>query len=251
MLNKRKKKTGFYNAAAVIFWLLIWELAAVIVGSELILPSPLSVAAALLKLLADPSGEYILSTLVSAGRITVGFLTGAAAGIILGLITGFSPLAEILLKPLRNVIRATPVASIIVLLLLWLKRSVTPIAVCLLIVTPVVWSAVTAGLAAADRKLMEMADVFSFSRLDKLRFIYLPQAAASLKAGLISSLGLAFKSAIAAEVLATPALSIGKNIYEAKIYLETPQLFAWTVLVVLLSAGSEALIKKLLGGIRS
>ena len=151
-----------------------------------------------------------------------------------------------------SLVKATPVASFIMLALLWLDRDVLPVFISVLIVVPVVLSNTLAGIKAVDKDLLEVAEVFCFPYGRKLKRLYIPSVYPYFMSALRSSLGLAWKAGIAAEVLAVPALSIGKMIYDSKLYLETTDLFAWTAVVVIFSAIIEyffcALFKK--GGIR-
>ena len=73
--------------------------------------------------------------------------------------------------------------------------------------------------------------------------MYLPHCLPYFSAGALTSLGLAWKAGIAAEVLCTPNHSIGKQVYDAKVYMETAEVFAWTLVVILLSLALEKLLK--------
>jgi NitT/TauT family transport system permease protein len=156
-------------------------------------------------------------------------------GTLLGALCAASKLADALLSPLRGVIKATPVTSFIILVLLWLSKALTPLFIALLMVLPIAWATTYAAIRAVDAQLLEMADVFHLSRRKKLRHIYLPAIRPQYLAACSTALGFAWKSGVAAEVIATPANSIGLYLMESKIYLESEALFAWTAAVVLLS----------------
>ncbi len=183
-------------------------------------------------------------------RVFFGFLLGMFAGTLLGVLTAVSGTAEAFLSPLRHVIRSTPVTSFIVLVLLYLSNTLTPMFIPMVMVTPIAWGSVQAGIKDTDRQLLEMAGLCRFSRSGRLRYIYLPSILPQYLSASTNALGIAWKSGIAAEVIATPALSIGRSIYESKIYLETPSLFAWTAAVILLSVLMEKLILRLFGSVR-
>ena len=155
---------------------------------------------------------------------------------------GASAAARVLLAPLIRVVRAVPVASFILILLVWCRNAAVPVWIAALMVAPTVWAGVDKGLHEVDGQLLEMGRVFGFSFWKRLREIELPSVLPYFLSSVSASLGLAWKAGVAAEVLCTPADSIGKKIYEAKVYLETPELFAWTVVVVLISMALEALI---------
>ena len=233
--------------AVVLFWLLIWQLAAALVGQELLLPSPLRVARELLRLAGG--AEFWLTVAQSIRRVLTGIASAVLLGILLALLTHKSALLRALLSPVMTLVKSTPVASFIILALVWLGRDVVPLFIAALMVLPVVWANVSAGLEGIDPQLLELAQVFRLPRGRVFRRITLPSVLPHLRAALCSALGLGWKAGVAAEILTVPARSIGKRIYEAKIYLETTELFAWTAAVVLLSLVIERLLLRLVGRI--
>lgn len=233
--------------AVVLFWLLIWQFAAALVGQELLLPSPLRVARELLRLAGG--AEFWLTVAQSIRRVLTGIASAVLLGILLALLTHKSALLRALLSPVMTLVKSTPVASFIILALVWLGRDVVPPVIAALMVLPVVWANVSQGLDGIDPQLLELAQVCRLPRGRVFRRITLPSVLPHLRAALCSALGLGWKAGVAAEILTVPARSIGKRIYEAKIYLETTELFAWTAAVVLLSLVIERLLLRLVGRI--
>ncbi|NCB05647.1 MAG: ABC transporter permease subunit [Clostridia bacterium] len=164
-----------------------------------------------------------------------GFLAGIVLGTILAAATSVSRWADLLLSPAIKVVRATPVASFIILVLLWVESGRVPGIMSALMVLPVVWGNVSAGIAKTDPLLLEAASFYRFGAGKKLRLLYIPSVLPYFFSGCSTALGLAWKSGVAAEVLCLPSLAVGTKLYYAKIYLETPSLFAWTAVVILLS----------------
>ena len=226
------KKTLKYSLITAI-WLLIWQLIAIVVGQELLFPTPIAVAIRLGELLATLS--FYKTVGYSLIRILIGMILGTLIGILGGLLTAFSKIAHDFFAPLLAVVKSTPVASFIILMVLWISRDVTPLIISLMMVTPIVWTNVETGILNTDRDLLEMASVYKMRRLNRIKHIYLPSIAPYFFASLKASLGMAWKAGIAAEVLLQPIISIGKMISDSKILLETTDLFAWTVVVVILS----------------
>jgi NitT/TauT family transport system permease protein len=136
--------------------------------------------------------------------------------------------------------------------MLCLHSAVLPAVIALLIVLPVVWANVAEGIAAVNPQLLEMSHSFGFSIWKRLRLLYLPSVLPYFRSGTVTALGLACKSAVTAEVLCKPVRAIGTQLHSARIYMETAELFAWTVTVILLSLflerGLAALLKRLPGG---
>ena len=218
---------------ALAFWLGVWALLAMAVGRELLLPGPLAVVRRLVSLACQ--GFFWRVTGVSLLRILCGTVLGVLAGVLLAVGTTRFRLLDALFVPLLTVIQATPVASFILLVLIWVGRSTLPCVIVFLMVLPVVWSNVAAGLQNADARFLELARVYGFSRWRTARLVYIPSVAPYFLSACRACLGLAWKSGVAAEVLTVPVLSIGRELFEAKLYLNTADLFAWTAVVVLCS----------------
>lgn len=233
------------NTLIALFWIGVWGLAALLVGKSLLLPGPWETVLALGRLAKGAAfWQSIGMTLV---RVMAGFLAAVSLGTVLGALCYAWKAAETVLSPLRGIIRTTPVSSFIILVLLWIQRGRVPSFISFLMVLPIVWTGVQQALCATDPQLLEMAQTYEFSWWKKIRYIYAPSVRPHFAAACMNGLGFAWKSGIAAEVIALPALSVGKNLYDAKIYLERAELFAWTLAVILLSLALEALLKWAMG----
>ncbi len=241
---KRPGKLRFSALPALLFWLLVWILLSRLVGQELLLPSPLQTLRRLLALAA--TADFWSTVARSILRVLTGILAATLLGVLLAALTESSSVAKSLLSPLMTLVKSTPVASFIILALIWLGRDILPVFISALMVLPVVWANVSAGLAGRDRQLLELAQVYGLSRLRVLRRITVPSVLPHFRAALRSALGLGWKAGIAAEVLTVPQHSIGRMISESKLYLETTDLFAWTATVILLSLCIEKLLLRLL-----
>ena len=226
------KKILKYSAITLL-WFWVWYIASMIVGQELLFPSPVVVLLRLFELSATQAFYEII--LRSLFRIIAGMIIGTFIGSLGGLITANSSFARDVFAPILAVIKATPVASFIILVVLYVSRDSAPLIIALTMVTPVVWTNVESGIMNTDSSLLEMARVYKMSFGAKLKHIFLPSVFPYFIAALRSSLGMAWKAGIAAEVLLLPIISIGKQISESKTNLETVDLFAWTAVTVILS----------------
>ncbi len=178
----------------------------------------------------------------SLWRIACGFLLGVLSGTVCGVCSRFR-VFDALISPLMTVIRCVPVASFIILTWYFLSRNQVPVFTAFLMVMPIVWGNVKAGFATVDPALREVAQVYHMPFAVRARHLYLPAVLPYFAAGCSAALGLSWKAGVAAEVLCRPALSIGNEIFLSKSYLETPLLFAWTAVVVLLSLILERLMR--------
>ena len=246
-MKKSAAKTGIFIIVTAL-WLALWQLAATLVGSELLLPTPFSVLKTLFELMG--TAKFWQSLLHTLLRVLAGFALGIAAGTAIGTAAASSKLLNAFFSPLRSIIKATPVTSFIVLLLLYFSPVITPVAVAFLMVVPIFWANVQKGIVETDPQLLEMAKAFSLGRCKTLKSIYIPSVLPHFLTAASTGFGFAWKSCVAAEVIAMSKLSIGKALYESKLYLETPQLFAWTAAIIIISMLLETLMVKLLGRLK-
>lgn len=250
-MTGKNKKSGIKipsylkTPLALLFWLGVWYAVCRLVGMELLVPSPGAVAEAFSVLLREK--EFYISCLNSLYKVLAGWMSGIAVGTVLGIITYKSTLLKALFEPLLHIVKATPVASFIVLALVLMSSKAVPAFTCALITVPVVWANVNEGLGSPDKRLLEMAEVFNMSRKNRIRDIYIPAVKPYFSAAAITAMGLSWKAGIAAEVICSPKNTIGSGISDAKVYLESPQLFAWTITVVVLSVILEKILGALLG----
>ena len=234
-----EKKRKVYLTLSIAFWVLIWWAMSAIVDEKLFLPSTLSVLKALIFLF--PEKEFWSSIAFSSSRVVLSYTVSFIVAALLGVFGGLSEKFEILLSPLVKAMRSIPVASIVILVLLWVKSRNLSTVVSFLVVFPILYESVLSGVKNTDPLLLEAADNYRIKGYRRLRYIYLPSIFPYLESGTKSSLGLCWKSAVAAEVIGLPLHSMGSKLYEAKVYLDTPSLFAWTVVIVVMAAIFEKL----------
>ena len=229
------------------FWLFVWWGGSALYGKPLILPTPLDVFATLWEMLKTK--EFYLFTLNSLKNVLFGLLGAILVGTVLSVFTSYCKILRDLLLPIMTVIKATPVASFIILVYVLIGAQRVPSLITFLIVLPVVWTNLDEGFRRIDPQLLEVTVVYQFSFWKKIRHLIVPSVAPYLISACRTSMGLAWKAGIAAEIIAMPRKTIGVEIGLAKQYLESTVVFAWTVTVVLLSLciefGFSALLKRL------
>lgn len=229
---------------AIVFWLLVWQagsmaLTAAYQNGGLLLASPMQVILRLLELL--PSAAFWRTVGNSSARIFGGFaLSCTLACLLAALAAAYRRIAE-LLAPLTAAVKAIPVASFIILALVWLDSRNLSLFISALVAFPPVYGNVLEGLRQTDRKLLELAQVYRVPLGRRLWGIYLPQVLPYFRSAVSLALGLCWKAGAAAEVIGLPSGTIGERLYTSKIYLQTPDLFAWTLVILALSAAFEHL----------
>ena len=243
----KTKKRRIQILAASVFWLGVWQAAAVAIGQEVLLVSPVQAIGTLVELL--PQAEFWQRIGFSAGRILLGFGLGALSSAVLAVAAEKWEWVDALLAPVMQLVKATPVASFIILALVWVRGSSLSVLISFLMVLPVLYGAVRTGIRAADPQLLEMAKVFRLPLGRRLRAVWLPAVLPAFRQGCSVALGICWKSGVAAEVIGLPNGSIGDALYRAKITLSTGELFAWTFVIILLSAAFEKLFLRALDAV--
>lgn len=217
----------------VIFWVAVWQFAAMKIGKEVLLASPESTLKALINLCGQSA--FWSTIKFSIIRILLGFILAVIAGVVLALFSAKLEIVRILFSPLFSVIKAVPVASFIILILLWVRSANLSICISFLMVLPIIYTNMLQGFLQVDKKLLEMAKVFRMSSRKKMLYIYIPQILPYFTAACTTALGLCWKSGVAAEVIGLPSGSIGNRLYESKLYMDTRETFAWTIVIVIIS----------------
>lgn len=243
MGSTRTGKSG-KKLLVAIFWLVIWEMSSRLSGLPFLLPDPISTLKKMMELWRYSS--FWLSLSGSLFRVMMGFLLAAVTGTSLAVLCARFRAADELLSPIKTVVRSTPISSFIILVLLWLSASAAPVFIGFLAVMPMIWQDVQQGIEQTPAELLEMGRAYKFSRQKTILNIYVPSVLPYLYTACANGIGFAWKACIAAEVIARPLNSVGKNLQDAKVYLLTEDLFAWTVTVIMLSMALEAGIKRLI-----
>ena len=225
------------GCAVAAFWLAAWMLVAALVAQPLILPGPGAVVAALLRLVCDTGTWAILAG--SGARILGGLALAAVCGGVLAGVALRSRAFARLVAPALSFVKATPVACVVVLLLIWLGSARVSIAAVFLMALPGVYFSLAEGLAQADKPLEQM---FRMHGVRGWRLFcahtwreVLPFVLSCARA----VIGMGWKAGVAAELIGMAVGTVGERIYQAKLLIETADLLAWTVLVVAASWACE------------
>ena len=228
----------------LLFWLLVWQAASVIIGREVFLPSPAQVAVRVFQLAGTTALWQSIG--YTTLRILAGYALGVLSGALLAALSVRFRAVEFLLSPLMLTVKTVPVASFIILALICFSAQRLSLLISFLMVLPILYQNTRSGILTADRQLDEMAWGFRLPPWRKLWHVTFPQVLPSLSAGCSVAIGLAWKSGVAAEVIGIPRGSVGSYLQQAKVYLETTDLLAWTVVIVLASLLCEKAVRALL-----
>lgn len=238
-INKKISKIT-RTALVLIFWVIVWHLIAKAIDRPVLVSTPADTFKNLIALASEK--EFYIIIFSSVLRILSGFFSAVLVGTVIGILAGKIALFDELINPLMSVIKATPVASFIILALFWISKENIPSFIAFLMVVPIIHGNVREGLKNTSVELVEMTRIYQISPLKRLTKLYIPSILPYFAAGFKTSLGLAWKAGVAAEVIAYTKNSIGKELNSAKAYLETVDIFAWTVTVIIISIILEKLL---------
>ena len=243
-----KKPSKLYRMLKVliiaVFWIAVWQGVAMIVNQPLFVPSPYETVVSLSGLII--SSDFWLSIAFTFYRVIFGLVVALVSGIAFAYISSHFKTIESLLAPFVSAVKSTPIMSIIILALVWFQASFVPVFSCILLCFPIFYTNTLSGIKSVDKNYTELAKVYNVKRSRVVREITLPSVLPHVYAALSISLGFSWKSVVAAEVLSRPKYSMGYNLYETKLYLNTSELFAWTIAIIIISLVVEKSIKKLL-----
>jgi NitT/TauT family transport system permease protein len=228
----------------VVFWLALWQVAAMCIKQEILLVSPVLAVGRLAQLALTPGfwGSIGFSLL----RIASGFLLGLGFGVGLAVCSALWVRVRELLAPFMQTAKSIPVASFIILCLVWISSRNLSVFIAFLMVLPVIYTNTLEGIGNMDKGLQDMARVFGVPAARRVAYIYTSQVMPYIKSGCKISLGICWKAGIAAEVIGIPSGSIGEKLYQSKIFLDMPDLFAWTIVIVTISVLFEKLVLRLM-----
>lgn len=225
--------------AAAVFWLVFWA----VLASQLpgvLFAGPVRTAKSLMALLVTAGCWRSLAG--TLGQIAAGFLLAFATGIVSGALCHRSHWLRTLLSPAVQGMKSVPVACFVIVALIWVPSQHIAVLLSAFVVFPITYQSVLSGLSAVDRELLEMAQVFRMPFSRRLRFLYIPQLAPFVLSSCRVSVGMCWKAGIAGEIIGLPRFSVGEQLYLAKLYLNMGDLFAWTLLIVAVSMGTERLV---------
>ena len=232
----------------LLFWCLIWQLAAMLIDHRFLFPDIPTTIKALVSLLSEIG--FYKAVFFSLTRVLLGLFLGCIFGSLLGILCHRCKAVNALISPIISVIKSTPVASFIVVLWVLMSGDALSVFIGFLMVMPIIWQNVLDGFSQVDKSLSEVADVYEFSYGKRFSLLIMPTLKSFLAPAIITAMGLAWKAEIAAEIIAYTKNSIGQGINDAKYNLDTATVFAWTLVIILFSLCLEKGAKALLGRVK-
>lgn len=223
----------------------MWQFAAMLINKKIIFVGPIEVAKALAEQIWNP--EFWQTIVSSSARICGGFLAAFLLAAVVGIAASQLRFLQEFLEPAVGLLQSVPVASFVILALIWIGSENLSILISMIVVFPVIYRNTVQGMQAADKEMLEMAQVFRLGWRCRFLYIHRPAMFPYLVSASKIAFGMAWKSGVAAEVIGVPDLSIGEKLYMAKIYLSTAELFAWTLVIIVVSRVLERCFLWVLG----
>lgn len=223
-----------------LFWLAIWEAAAWLTASKLLLPGPADALLALGGLIRTK--KFYMDIGWTAARCIIAMALSFAAGIPAAALSYKSDTARSILSLPVGFFKAVPVMAIIIYVILLAQSDRVAVIVCFFMCFPIVYTNILEGLDAMPSEYLEVGNVYGLSRLERAKYIYAPGLLPQMKAAIGLTAGLSWKAVVAAEVLSIPKYSLGYEMINAKYYLETANLFAYIFVIVVMSMAFEKVI---------
>ena len=240
MMNFTTRQNKVQKALAILLWIGVWQVLAMAIAEKIIIVSPVEVLEEILRSLGDK--VFWINIVYSTSKVIGGFISGTIIGVLFAILANRYNLMRILLEPLFQSIKTVPVVSFIIILLFFIKNFYLPIIISTLIVLPITYFNVLNALLNIDKKFLTIAHLYNFSYGKKIKYIFIPAVKKSLWGTFKSTAGLAWKSSLAAEVIAMPKYGMGKEILQGKLYLDTEKVFAYTFVAIILSLLMEKIL---------
>ena len=237
-MNKKNRHIGLIS---IIVMLAVWEVVALRINSEQIMPGPWATLLATLRLFAEKDFLWVVGNTLFRGLI--GFVIALILGIALGIWAGINEKFEAFLKPWIVVMRSIPVVAFILLALIWFKSGSVPVFIGILTMFPMICTNVIEGIRNVDGKLIEMARFYHVSESRIIKEVYVPAIAPFVVSGISSAFGIGWRAIVIGEVLSQPEFGIGSRMHAAQSFLNVDVLIAWTLIAILISFLFEKIIR--------
>lgn len=216
-----------------IILLFLWQVIALKINNDIYLPTLGEVFKVIKEIILED--RFLLDIFSTVSRCILSFVMALVVAFILGIISYSFNIFKNFLVPITCLAKSIPNMVLIVLTLIWFNKESAPYIVVFIMVFPVLYDAVLGAMNNIDKGILEMAKLYKIRRKDKILKIYLPAIKFSLISILSSTISLGFKIVIAGEVYGQPYYGIGAMIQSEKINFNTTAIFAWIIIIVMIS----------------
>lgn len=242
-MMKYSWKSKIYTLISCLFFIGLWQVIAIITNNDIYIPKLQQVSEALKDIYMEQN--FWKAIFSSFYRTIISYVLALAFSMILGILGAVYPFFRYLMQPLNSFAKTVPTMVLVVLLLVWFDKDITPFAVGFAIIFPVLYEGVRNSLMQIDKKLMDMTKIYEVSLIDKIKKIYIPVMKFYFMSIFVSTFSLTFKVVITGEVYGQPKFGIGSQIQLEKVNFNVSGIFAWIVIIVFISIVLEVINKLL------
>jgi NitT/TauT family transport system permease protein len=231
-------KSKLYTLLSCIFFIGLWQLIAIIINNDIYVPRIEQVVEAMKSIFSEENSLKVIFG--SFYRTMISYILALIFSMILGILGVVYPFFKYLLEPINSFAKTIPTMVLVVLSLVWFDKDKTPLVVGFAIIFPILYEGIRNNLMQVDKKIIDMTKIYEVSIKDKIKKIYLPVMKFYFMSIFVSTFSLTFKVVIAGEVYGQPKFGIGSQIQLEKVNFNTPGIFAWIVIIVIISLVLEA-----------
>lgn len=242
-MMKYSWKSKIYTLISCLFFIGLWQVIAIITNNDIYIPKLQQVSEALKDIYMEQN--FWKAIFSSFYRTIISYVLALAFSMILGILGAVYPFFRYLMQPLNSFAKTVPTMVLVVLLLVWFDKDITPFAVGFAIIFPVLYEGVRKSLMQIDKKLIDMTKIYEVSLIDKIKKIYVPIMKFYFMSIFVSTFSLTFKVVITGEVYGQPKFGIGSQIQLEKVNFNVSGIFAWIVIIVFISMVLEVINKLL------
>ncbi len=238
-----KNKLEIILGAVIL--LVIWQVIATKINNDIYIPKLQEVYTSFLEIIREK--DFLLTVFWSFYRTIISFGVALILAIIIGVLSSMYPFLNNLLKPLNSIGKTIPTLVLVVLALIWFDKNSAPFVVGIAIVFPILYDGIVNTLTKKDKNLEEMMLIYEVPIGEKIKRVYIPNIIFYILRIFVPTISLAFKVVIAGEVHGQPKYGIGAAVQLEKMNFNTPGIFAWIIIIAIISLLFELLNRILTG----
>lgn len=231
-----KKYLGNKIRTKLIFtavWVFIWYCVAEGIDNETLLPSPLNVVNCVMQIVT--TNEFVNILFSSLERVVLSFIVSLVVSIIIAAVSSRYNIFKDFFSPIILILKSIPTMAFVIIILIWLDKNSAPFLIGVMISFPILYDTTLNAIKSVNKDLIKMADIYEVGAVRKIIYIYVPSVSFAIQGILSSTLSLILKVVVAGEIYGQPKYGIGASLQLEKMYLNTAGIFAWIVIIAVIS----------------
>ncbi|MGI6782085.1 MAG: ABC transporter permease [Acholeplasmataceae bacterium] len=227
MKHYKRQITTF---AGILFIFIFWIILSNIIKEEIVLPTVSTTFKTLIDLLKNKNTYFVL--LNTIGGLILVVIISFFISLILSLISYKFPGFKNFVQPLLSLFKILPVPAVIIFFLVQFSQTITPYLLTTMIVIPIIYEGLYSSFISIDDDITDEVRTISSTNLKVIFYIYLPLTRVGIITSLLQSIGIGLKVKVMTEFVSNAPNTIGYQLNFAKSWLLMDQVFAWTIILV-------------------